>query len=99
MENARLLLPLPYATGGIDAQGGGEPHAEYPDIDLRVNGQGYVRKNGTPYSWLPAGSASPDTVLVGFERAFARGERNLALLKALKGAIMAQNRWNPTYVG
>ena len=44
MENARLLLPLPYATGGIDAQGGGEPHAEYPDIDLRVNGQGYVRK-------------------------------------------------------
>jgi hypothetical protein len=63
MENARLLLPLPYATGGIDAQGGGEPHAEYPDIDLRVNGQGYVRKNGTPYSWLPAGSSSPDTVL------------------------------------
>jgi hypothetical protein len=35
----------------------------------------------------------------GFERAFARGERDLALLKALKGAIMPQNRWNPTYVG
>ena len=27
-----------------------EPHAEYPDIDLRVTAQGYVRKDGTPYS-------------------------------------------------
>jgi hypothetical protein len=33
------------------------------------------------------------------ERAFARGERELPLLKALKGAIIAQNCWNPTYVG
>jgi hypothetical protein len=43
--------------------------------------------------------AAPVPLLDGFERAFARGERDLALLKALKGAIMAQNRWNPTYVG
>lgn len=28
----------------------GEPHAEYPDIDLRVTAQGYVHKDGTPYS-------------------------------------------------
>ena len=27
-----------------------EPHAEYPDIDLRVTALGYVRKDGTPYS-------------------------------------------------
>ena len=27
-----------------------EPHAEYPDIDLCVTAQGYVRKDGTPYS-------------------------------------------------
>jgi len=27
---------------------GPEPHAEYPDIDLRVTAQGYVRKDGTP---------------------------------------------------
>jgi uncharacterized cupin superfamily protein len=27
-----------------------EPHAEYPDIDLRVTAQGYARKDGTPYS-------------------------------------------------
>jgi uncharacterized cupin superfamily protein len=27
-----------------------ELHAEYPDIDLRVTAQGYVRKDGTPYS-------------------------------------------------
>jgi uncharacterized cupin superfamily protein len=27
-----------------------EPHAEYPDIDLRVTAFGYVRKDGTPYS-------------------------------------------------
>jgi hypothetical protein len=37
--------------------------------------------------------------LDGFERAFARGERELPLLQALKGAIIAANRWNPTYVG
>jgi uncharacterized cupin superfamily protein len=28
----------------------GEPHAEYPDIDLQVNALGYVHKDGTPYS-------------------------------------------------
>jgi hypothetical protein len=28
----------------------GDPHAEYPDIDLRVNAEGYVHKDGTPYS-------------------------------------------------
>ncbi len=33
------------------------------------------------------------------ERAFARGERETPLLKALKGAIIAQNRWHPTYGG
>ena len=26
-----------------------EPHAEYPDIDLRVTALGYVRNDGTPY--------------------------------------------------
>jgi uncharacterized cupin superfamily protein len=26
------------------------PHAEYPDIDLRVTALGYVRKDGPPYS-------------------------------------------------
>jgi len=26
-----------------------EPHAEYPDIDLRVTSQGYVHKDDTPY--------------------------------------------------
>jgi hypothetical protein len=31
-------------------QGSGRTHAEYPDIDLRVTAQGYVRKDGTPYS-------------------------------------------------
>jgi hypothetical protein len=35
----------------------------------------------------------------GFERALARRERELRLLKALKGATIAANRWNPTYVG
>ena len=34
----------------VGTRGSGEPHAEYPDIDLRVTGQGYVRKDGTPYS-------------------------------------------------
>jgi hypothetical protein len=31
-------------------------------------------------------------LLNGFERAFARGERELPLLKARKGAIIAANR-------
>jgi hypothetical protein len=30
--------------------GGIIPHAEYPDIDLLVNAEGYVHKDGTPYS-------------------------------------------------
>ena len=34
----------------IGTRGSGEPHAEYSDIDLRVNAQGYVHKDGTPYS-------------------------------------------------
>ncbi len=34
----------------VGTRGSAEPHAEYPDIDLRVTAQGYVRKNGTPYS-------------------------------------------------
>ena len=32
----------------IGTRGPAEPHAEYPDIDLRVTAQGYVRKDGTP---------------------------------------------------
>jgi uncharacterized cupin superfamily protein len=34
----------------VGTRGPAEPHAEYPDIDLRVNAQGYVHKDGTPYS-------------------------------------------------
>ena len=34
----------------VGTRGSAEPHAEYPDIDLRVTAQGYVRKDGTPYS-------------------------------------------------
>ena len=34
----------------VGTRGQGEPHAEYPDIDLRVTAQGYVHKDGTPYS-------------------------------------------------
>jgi uncharacterized cupin superfamily protein len=34
----------------VGTRGSGEPHAEYADIDLRVTAQGYVRKDGTPYS-------------------------------------------------
>jgi uncharacterized cupin superfamily protein len=34
----------------VGTRGPAEPHAEYPDIDLRVTAQGYVRKDGTPYS-------------------------------------------------
>ncbi|MBV8092145.1 MAG: cupin domain-containing protein [Acetobacteraceae bacterium] len=34
----------------VGTRGSGEPHAEYPDIDLRVNAHGYVHKDGTPYS-------------------------------------------------
>jgi uncharacterized cupin superfamily protein len=34
----------------IGIRGQGEPHAEYPDIDLRVTAQGYVHKDGAPYS-------------------------------------------------
>jgi uncharacterized cupin superfamily protein len=34
----------------VGSRGSDEPHAGYPDIDLRVNAQGYVRKDGTPYS-------------------------------------------------
>jgi uncharacterized cupin superfamily protein len=33
----------------VGTRGQGEPHAEYPDIDLRVTGQSYVHKDGTPY--------------------------------------------------
>ena len=51
---------------------------------------------GAPKSAL---CSPPVLSLDGFERAFARGERELPLLKALKGAIIAANRWNPTYVG
>jgi hypothetical protein len=29
---------------------GSEPHAEYPDIDLRVNAQDYVHKDDRLYS-------------------------------------------------
>jgi uncharacterized cupin superfamily protein len=32
----------------VGTRGPAEPHAEYPDIDLRVTAQGYVRKDGTP---------------------------------------------------
>jgi TolB-like protein len=39
-----------YKGKSNDAKGPAEPHAEYPDIDLRVTAQGYVRKDGTPYS-------------------------------------------------
>ena len=34
----------------VGTRGSGEAHAEYPDIDLRVNAEGYVRNDGTPYS-------------------------------------------------
>ena len=34
----------------VGTRGPAEPHAEYPDIDLRVTAQGYVRKDGTPCS-------------------------------------------------
>ena len=34
----------------VGTRGSGEPHAEYPDIDLRVNAEGYVHKDGSPYS-------------------------------------------------
>jgi uncharacterized cupin superfamily protein len=34
----------------VGTRGSSEPHAEYPDIDLRVNAEGYVHKDGTPYS-------------------------------------------------
>ena len=34
----------------VGTRGSAEPHAEYSDIDLRVIAQGYVRKDGTPYS-------------------------------------------------
>jgi uncharacterized cupin superfamily protein len=34
----------------VGTRGSAEPHAEYPDIDLNVNAQGYVHKDGTPYS-------------------------------------------------
>ena len=34
----------------VGTRGPAEPHAEYPDIDLRVTAQGYVPKDGTPYS-------------------------------------------------
>ena len=33
----------------VDTRRQGEPYADYPDIDLRVTAQGYVRKDGTPY--------------------------------------------------
>ena len=38
----------------IGTRGQSEPHAEYPDIDLRVTAQGYVHKDGTPYTSPPA---------------------------------------------
>ena len=34
----------------VGTRGSAEAHAEYPDIDLRVTSQGYIRKDGTPYS-------------------------------------------------
>jgi hypothetical protein len=34
----------------IGARGSGEPHAEYPDIDRRVNREGYLHEDGTPFS-------------------------------------------------
>jgi uncharacterized cupin superfamily protein len=34
----------------VGTRGPAEPHAEYPDIDLRATAQGYVRKGGTSYS-------------------------------------------------
>jgi uncharacterized cupin superfamily protein len=34
----------------VGTRGSGEPHAEYPDIDLRVNAEGCVHKDGMPYS-------------------------------------------------
>jgi uncharacterized cupin superfamily protein len=42
---ASTALILESARGGQ-----GNPHAEYPDIDLRVTEQGYVHKDGRPYS-------------------------------------------------
>jgi hypothetical protein len=46
----------------------------------------------------PAICSHPVLSLNGFERTFAGGERELLLLKALKGAIIAANRSNPTHV-
>jgi uncharacterized cupin superfamily protein len=34
----------------VGTRGQGEPHAEYPDIDLRVTARGYVHKDGTPFA-------------------------------------------------
>jgi uncharacterized cupin superfamily protein len=34
----------------VGTRGSGDSHAAYPDIDLRVTAQGYVHKDGTPYS-------------------------------------------------
>jgi uncharacterized cupin superfamily protein len=34
----------------VGTRNSAEPHAEYPDIDLRVNARGYVHKDGTPYT-------------------------------------------------
>jgi hypothetical protein len=39
----------------LGTRGSGGPYAEYPDIDLRVNAQGYLHKDGTPNSEPPAG--------------------------------------------
>ena len=34
----------------VGTRGSGEPHAEYSDIDLRVNAQDYVHKDDRLYS-------------------------------------------------
>ena len=51
LQNRGEATPVvPGVVLEVGTRGQGEPPAEYPDIDLRATAQGYVHKDGTPYS-------------------------------------------------